>query len=68
MTSSIGVIEWLEHTKPIRACLEETPVRKNQMVRLQEAYRSWVANFKGETMGMLICMWPDVLQSLLIHV
>ncbi|KAG2173613.1 hypothetical protein INT43_005031, partial [Umbelopsis isabellina] len=51
MTSSIGVIEWLEHTKPIRACLEETPVRKNQMVRLQEAYRSWVANFKGETMG-----------------
>ncbi|KAM3580927.1 hypothetical protein VKS41_006986 [Umbelopsis sp. WA50703] len=51
MTSSIGVIEWLDNTKPIRACLEETPVRKNQMVRLQEAYRSWVANFKGETMG-----------------
>jgi DNA-dependent protein kinase catalytic subunit len=53
MTGSIGVIEWLDNTKPIRACLEEKPARKNQMVRLQEAYRSWVSNFKGETMGML---------------
>ncbi|GAB5585937.1 hypothetical protein Unana1_00837 [Umbelopsis nana] len=51
MTGSIGVIEWLDDTKPIRACIEEKPVRKNQMVRLQEAYRSWVANFKGDTMG-----------------
>jgi hypothetical protein len=53
MTGSIGVIEWLDNTKPIRACLEEKPARKNQMVRLQEAYRSWVSSFKGETMGML---------------
>jgi DNA-dependent protein kinase catalytic subunit len=52
MTGSIGVIEWLDNTKPIRACLEERPARKNQMVRLQEAYRSWVSSFKGETMGM----------------
>ncbi|CAO3672189.1 unnamed protein product [Umbelopsis ramanniana] len=51
MTGSIGVIEWLDNTKPIRACLEERPARKNQMVRLQEAYRSWVSSFKGETMG-----------------
>jgi DNA-dependent protein kinase catalytic subunit len=62
MTSSIGVIEWLDNTKPIRACLEETPVRKNQMVRLQEAYRSWVANFKGETMGKLFCIIIGIVQ------
>ncbi|ORE05303.1 hypothetical protein BCV72DRAFT_250689 [Rhizopus microsporus var. microsporus] len=48
MTTSLGLIEWVGDTKPLRACIEEqvdTPVRISHM---QDRYRSWMAQKGGK--------------------
>lgn len=48
MTTSLGLIEWVDNTKPLRACIEEqvdTPARISHM---QDKYRSWIAQKGGK--------------------
>ncbi|KAI8329229.1 hypothetical protein BC941DRAFT_384857 [Chlamydoabsidia padenii] len=51
MATNIGMIEWVQDTKPLRNCIEEQLNNKGLMVRVQENYRLFVAKFKGEIMG-----------------
>lgn len=51
MATNIGMIEWVQDTKPLRNCIEEQLNNKGLLVRIQENYRLFVAKFKGDAMG-----------------
>lgn len=51
MSSNIGLIEWVSDTKPLRSCIDERPEDKVSMNKATEAYRTYIARFKGSMMG-----------------
>ncbi|KAI8075324.1 hypothetical protein BC940DRAFT_249003 [Gongronella butleri] len=51
MSTNIGMIEWVNNTKPLRNCIVEEFGNNRVMLRAQEGYRNFVAKFKGDVMG-----------------
>ncbi|CAO3576402.1 unnamed protein product [Absidia cylindrospora] len=51
MATNIGMIEWVQDTKPLRNCIEDQLNNKGLALRIQENYRIFVSKFKGEIMG-----------------
>ncbi|KAF7728429.1 hypothetical protein EC973_006107 [Apophysomyces ossiformis] len=51
MATNVGIIEWVNDTKPLRTCIEEQAKGKVQLNRVQESYRTMVARHKGDMMG-----------------
>ncbi|KAI8883147.1 hypothetical protein K501DRAFT_333495 [Backusella circina FSU 941] len=43
MASNIGIIEWVDDTKPLRACIEEEVNSKMLFNRMQGLYRAWIS-------------------------
>ncbi|KAG0357941.1 hypothetical protein BG005_002930 [Podila minutissima] len=51
MSGSLGILEWVDNTKPLRHCIEGEIVRKDLWKKSQEKYSKFVASFKGDMMG-----------------
>ncbi|KAG1446515.1 hypothetical protein G6F56_009543 [Rhizopus delemar] len=51
MATNLGLIEWVDNTKPLRGCIEEEVVNKGKMVRMQDKYRNWIAQKGGKGIG-----------------
>ncbi|KAG0369575.1 hypothetical protein BGZ54_009551 [Gamsiella multidivaricata] len=51
MSGSLGILEWVDNTKPLRHCIEGEIAHKETWRRTQEQYSKFVASFKGEMMG-----------------
>ncbi|KAG0180275.1 hypothetical protein DFQ29_000972 [Apophysomyces sp. BC1021] len=51
MATNVGIIEWVDNTRPLRSCIEEQMKNKVQLSRVQESYRAMVSKYKGDTMG-----------------
>lgn len=51
MSGSLGILEWVDNTKPLRHCIEGEVVRKDLWKKSQEKYSKFVASFKGDMMG-----------------
>ncbi|KAG0234361.1 hypothetical protein BGX31_004586 [Mortierella sp. GBA43] len=51
MSGSLGILEWVDNTKPLRHCIEGELKHKEVWRRTQEQYNKFVASFKGEMMG-----------------
>ncbi|KAF9918927.1 hypothetical protein BX616_004199 [Lobosporangium transversale] len=51
MSSSLGVLEWVDNTKPLRHCIEGEIPHKETWRRAQDQYNKFVASFKGDMMG-----------------
>ncbi|KAG1019202.1 hypothetical protein G6F26_010314 [Rhizopus arrhizus] len=48
MTTNLGLIEWVDNTKPLRACIEQALDNKSRMIRVQDRYRAWIAQKGGK--------------------
>lgn len=53
MSTNVGMIEWVDNSKPLRHCIEEELKNKAQLIRVQENYRIFVSRFKGDVMGKI---------------
>lgn len=42
MASNIGIIEWVDDTKPLRACIEEEVNSKMLLSRMLALYKAWI--------------------------
>lgn len=51
MSSNIGMIEWVNDTKPLRSCIEEQLRDKLPLSKAIESHRMWISRFRGDTMG-----------------
>ncbi|CAO3615261.1 unnamed protein product [Cunninghamella echinulata] len=51
MSTNVGMIEWVDNSKPLRHCIEDELKSKAQLIRVQENYRIFVSRFKGDVMG-----------------
>ncbi|KAF8937820.1 hypothetical protein BGZ58_002088 [Dissophora ornata] len=51
MSGSLGILEWVDNTKPLRHCIEGEITVKDAWRRTQEQYSKFVASFKGDMMG-----------------
>jgi hypothetical protein len=51
MTTNLGLIEWVDNTKPLRACIEQALDNKSRMIRVQDRYRAWIAQKGGKGIG-----------------
>ncbi|KAG0005263.1 hypothetical protein BGZ65_011584, partial [Modicella reniformis] len=51
MSVSLGILEWVDNTKPLRHCIEGELTHKEVWRRTQEQYNKFVGSFKGEMMG-----------------
>ncbi|KAI9251048.1 hypothetical protein BY458DRAFT_559563 [Sporodiniella umbellata] len=48
MATNLGLIEWVDNTKPLRACIEEELDNKSKITRMQDRYRGWIATKGGK--------------------
>ncbi|KAF9965129.1 hypothetical protein BGZ70_005357 [Mortierella alpina] len=51
MSGSLGILEWVDNTKPLRHCIEGEVSPKDSWKRTQEQHNRFVASFKGDMMG-----------------
>ncbi|KAF9155537.1 hypothetical protein BG015_009513 [Linnemannia schmuckeri] len=51
MSGSLGILEWVDNTKPLRHCIEGELPSKDGWRRAQEQHSRFVASFKGEMNG-----------------
>ncbi|KAF9439193.1 hypothetical protein BGZ76_009365 [Entomortierella beljakovae] len=51
MSGSLGILEWVDNTKPLRHCIEGEVLHKETFRKTQEQYTKFVASFKGDMMG-----------------
>ncbi|KAF9360792.1 hypothetical protein BGX26_007743 [Mortierella sp. AD094] len=51
MSGSLGILEWVDNTKPLRHCIEGEITHKETWRKTQEQYNKFVASFKGDMMG-----------------
>ncbi|CAO3567705.1 unnamed protein product [Mortierella alpina] len=51
MSGSLGILEWVDNTKPLRHCIESEVSPKDSWKRTQEQHNRFVASFKGDMMG-----------------
>ncbi|KAF9416916.1 hypothetical protein BGZ94_010081, partial [Podila epigama] len=51
MSGSLGILEWVDNTKPLRHCIEGEVTTKDLWRKTQEKYSKFVASFKGDMMG-----------------
>ncbi|KAF9955057.1 hypothetical protein BGZ72_004086 [Mortierella alpina] len=51
MSGSLGILEWVDNTKPLRHCIEGEVSPKESWKRTQEQHNRFVASFKGDMMG-----------------
>ncbi|KAI1315202.1 hypothetical protein EDD11_001140 [Mortierella claussenii] len=51
MSGSLGILEWVDNTKPLRHCIEGEIKPKEIWRKTQEQYNKFVASFKGDMMG-----------------
>ncbi|KAF9184663.1 hypothetical protein BGZ51_003206 [Haplosporangium sp. Z 767] len=51
MSLSLGILEWVDNTKPLRHCIEGEVVAKDTWRRTQDQYNRFVASYKGDMMG-----------------
>ncbi|KAF9116341.1 hypothetical protein BGX27_003334 [Mortierella sp. AM989] len=51
MSGSLGILEWVDNTKPLRHCIEGEVAHKETWRKTQEQYNKFVASFKGDMMG-----------------
>ncbi|KAF9401271.1 hypothetical protein BGX21_002182 [Mortierella sp. AD011] len=51
MSGSLGILEWVDNTKPLRHCIEGEIAHKETWRKTQEQYNKFVASFKGDMMG-----------------
>ncbi|KAF9205542.1 hypothetical protein BGZ49_003876 [Haplosporangium sp. Z 27] len=51
MSGSLGILEWVDNTKPLRHCIEGEIAHKEIWKKTQEQYNKFVASFKGDMMG-----------------
>ena len=54
MSGSLGILEWVDNTKPLRHCIEGELPNKDGWRRAQEQHSRFVSSFKGEMNGMFI--------------
>lgn len=52
MSGSLGILEWVDNTKPLRHCIEGELPNKDGWRRAQEQHSRFVSSFKGEMNGM----------------
>lgn len=43
MSLSLGIIEWVDNTKPLRSCLSKDRKSSNQIKQAQQSYALWVS-------------------------
>ncbi|KAF9909938.1 hypothetical protein EC991_007741 [Linnemannia zychae] len=51
MSGSLGILEWVDNTKPLRHCIEGELPNKDGWRRAQEQHSRFVASFKGDMSG-----------------
>lgn len=51
MSGSLGILEWVDNTKPLRHCIEGEVSPKDSWKRTQEQHNRFVGSFKGDMMG-----------------
>ncbi|ORX51884.1 hypothetical protein DM01DRAFT_1063713 [Hesseltinella vesiculosa] len=51
MSTNVGIIEWVNDTKPLRYCIQDQFNNNRVMNRVQESYRLFVSKHKGDVMG-----------------
>lgn len=51
MSGSLGILEWVDNTKPLRHCIEGEITNQDAWKRGQEQHSKFVASFKGDMMG-----------------
>ncbi|KAG0339299.1 hypothetical protein BG004_006877 [Podila humilis] len=51
MSGSLGILEWVDNTKPLRHCIEGEVSPKELWKKSQEKYNRFVGSFKGDMMG-----------------
>ncbi|KAG0254733.1 hypothetical protein BG011_005543 [Mortierella polycephala] len=51
MSLSLGILEWVDNTKPLRHCIEGEVTVKDTWRRTQDQYNRFVASYKGDMMG-----------------
>ncbi|KAF9945922.1 hypothetical protein BGZ65_010234, partial [Modicella reniformis] len=51
MSSSLGIIEWVDNTQPLRICIEGELSNRDVWKRIQKQHKDFVWSFKGEVMG-----------------
>ncbi|KAG0303333.1 hypothetical protein BGZ98_006787, partial [Dissophora globulifera] len=51
MSGSLGILEWVDNTKPLRHCIESEITQKDLWRETQAQYNKFVASFKGDMMG-----------------
>lgn len=56
MSGSLGILEWVDNTKPLRHCIEGELKHKEVVKRTQEQYTKFVGSFKGDMMGKCILL------------
>lgn len=66
MSGSLGILEWVDNTKPLRHCIEGELPNKDGWRRAQEQHSRFVASFKGEMNGMYIDLFQTLFDSCLL--
>jgi len=54
MSLSLGILEWVNNTVPLRHCIESQIPRKEIWRKGLEQYAKFVDGFKGDMMGKII--------------
>lgn len=42
MSLNLGIIEWVDHTRPLRSCIESQNSRPNYWKNIKRSYQSWI--------------------------
>ncbi|KAG0205959.1 hypothetical protein BGX33_007637 [Mortierella sp. NVP41] len=53
MSGSLGILEWVDNTKPLRHCIEGELPNKDGWRRAQEQHSRFVGSFKGDMSGYI---------------
>jgi hypothetical protein len=53
MSTSIGIIEWVDDTKPLKACLGETPTFEKLFKESQAMYSEFVMKHSKPNHGLV---------------